>query len=89
MLLYTEHLSEHLVLSSLCGFCLLQDVQKGRDRKSKFLLIENTKLCIRPIKEIIIDEYSHRERDSNYDVIVMVHGFSLPVQFCNPHVIFV
>jgi len=45
-------------------FCIFQDVPEGRGRKSKLLLIESTKMCIKPVKEIITDEFSHRGRSS-------------------------
>jgi hypothetical protein len=53
-----------LLLSYVCNFCLFQELPEGGDSRIKFLLTENTKMSIRPVEEIIIDESFHRERGS-------------------------
>jgi hypothetical protein len=49
---------------TLCDCYLFQDVLKDTDRRSKLPLIESTKMCIRPVEQIITDELHHRERGS-------------------------
>jgi hypothetical protein len=64
----------------VCGVCLFQGVPKGRGKRSKLLLTDNTKISIRPVKAIIIDVFCRRERGSSSDII-MVYGFLCPYTF--------
>jgi hypothetical protein len=50
---------------------LFQEAPKGRGSKRKFLT-DSTKLCIRPVEEIITDEYSHRERGNSSGLWILL-----------------